>query len=113
MKVPTQWTANPSAAVDQRVYDSGSIVYDSGTLTYDGNVAGQSALNTKVPATWGVTGKTATAWVTNPNIGTVDPYDTTGSWDGNGTAAAIDSYDGLSANQNPFTTKVATSWSDA
>lgn len=55
--------------------------------------------------------KIPTVWTTNTSIGTVDPYDTTGSYDGAGTAAPIDSYDGLAAGVSPITNKVPAVWS--
>lgn len=55
--------------------------------------------------------KIPTVWTTNTAIGTVDPYDTTGSYDGGGTTAPIDSYDGVKAGLSPITAKVPAVWS--
>lgn len=54
--------------------------------------------------------KIPTPWTTNTSIGTVDPYDTSGSYNGGGTATPIDSYDGVAAGQSPITTKVPALW---
>lgn len=54
--------------------------------------------------------KVPTPWTTNTSIGTVDPYDTSGTYNGGGTTAAIDLYDGVLAGQSPITTKVPAVW---
>lgn len=53
MKTPTQWSGNPSADANERVYDSAYVVYDSAVLTYDGIVSGDQADTEKVPTAWG------------------------------------------------------------
>lgn len=55
--------------------------------------------------------KIPTVWTTNTAIGTVDPYDTAGSYDGGGTTAPIDLYDGVAAGLSPITNKVPAVWS--
>lgn len=54
--------------------------------------------------------KIPTQWTTNTAIGTVDPYDSSDTYNGAGTAAPIDSYDGVAAGQSPITTKTASVW---
>lgn len=55
--------------------------------------------------------KIPTVWTTNTSIGTVDPYDTSGSYDGGGTTNPIDLYDGVAAGQSSITTKIPSVWS--
>jgi len=57
--------------------------------------------------------KIPTVWTTNTNIGVVDPYDTSGTYDGSGTTAPIDLYDGVAAGQSSITTKIPSVWSRA
>lgn len=112
MNIPTQWSANPAAVANQRVYD-GSIVYDSGTLQYDGNVSGQSYITQKKVTPWSnqTNQSSGTQWSANPNIGTVDVYDSsTDSFDGGGSTSAFDSYDDLASGQSYITQKKSTSW---
>ena len=54
--------------------------------------------------------KIPTQWTTNTYIGAVDTYDSSGSYNGGGTTAAIDLYDGVLAGKSPITNKVATLW---
>ena len=114
MAVKAQWTSNPAATANQRVYDSGSVKYDT-TLTYDGMVAGQSLITTKVPTNWGADNPisgSASVWVVNPLATVTDPYDnSSNSYDGGGTSSALDNYDDVVAGQSTITTKIATNWS--
>jgi hypothetical protein len=57
--------------------------------------------------------KLSTPWTTNTSIGTVDLYDTSGTYNGSGTSSAIDSYDGVVAGKSQITTKVPAAWSQA
>lgn len=57
--------------------------------------------------------KIPTVWTTNTSIGAVDPYDTSGTYDGSGTTAPIDLYDGVAAGQSSITTKIPAVWSRA
>jgi len=55
--------------------------------------------------------KIATNWIINTEIGTIDTYDSTDSYDGSGTDSAFDSYDGLESGQSLITVKLPTTWS--
>lgn len=54
--------------------------------------------------------KIPTPWTTNTNIGTVDLYDTSGTYNGGGTSTPIDLYDGVVAGLSPITTKKPAVW---
>lgn len=51
-KTPTKWSGNPSAEVNEHVYDSASLDYDSTTRNYDGVVDGDLADTEKQPTEW-------------------------------------------------------------
>jgi len=109
-KNATKWSTNPLSTTNQRVYDS-TVIYDT-TVTYDGITTGQSAFTTKKPTVWSVGSKTATQWLANSSLGSVDGYDTSSdTFDGGGSTSAFDSYDGVSAGQSILGTKKATVWS--
>ena len=55
--------------------------------------------------------KKATIWTTNTQIGTVDTFDSSSSYDGGGTTSAYDSYDGVQAGLSSITTKLPVTWS--
>lgn len=54
--------------------------------------------------------KVPAKWNTNTSIGTVDTYDSTGSYDGGGSASAFDTYDGMPAGQSLVTIKKPQIW---
>lgn len=51
-KIPTAWSGNPSAEVNEYVYDSASLAYDSTTQNYDGVVDTDLADTEKIPTAW-------------------------------------------------------------
>lgn len=51
-KLPTNWSANPSAEVNYIIYDAPTVTYDSATTTYDSIVIGDQADTDKVPTVW-------------------------------------------------------------
>lgn len=51
-KIPVNWSANPSAETNFRVYDSASVVYDSAILTYDGVIGTDLNDTEKLPVVW-------------------------------------------------------------
>lgn len=109
VKVPTEWSGNPSAEANLLTYNSATTTYNASTVTYSSIVVGDQSDSEKVVTGWTKPDIEATDWAENISYDDNQyAYDSTAVYD-----SATRTYDGVTTGESEISTKEPVAWSEA